>query len=148
MTSARRVVTGKDTDGSSAVMLDSFVEFAGAQGGPRIAVLWEIVPDGQWWSSVDPGGYAQLPEPGRVRLVQLVLPPNSERSDELVIPMHSTPTIDLLFVAQGSAELVLDAGPTLLQLGDCLVMQGDVHGWRNPGEVDCVLIAAMAGSVK
>jgi mannose-6-phosphate isomerase-like protein (cupin superfamily) len=153
MASARRVVIGQHANGGSAVALDSSVESTsfGGPHAPHLTVIWELVADAQRWSSTEPGGgYTQLPEPGTVRLVQLVLPAHSTDPQapqrELAIPMHSTPTIDLLFVAQGTAEVVLDGGPTTLRAGDFLVMRGDVHGWRNTGEVDCVLVAAMAGS--
>jgi mannose-6-phosphate isomerase-like protein (cupin superfamily) len=147
MASARRVVTGRDAAGGSGVTLDSAVDSVafGGPGTPHLSVLWELVADGGRWASTDPhGGYSQLPAPGTLRLVQLVLPPHS--AETLAVPMHRTPTVDLLFVAQGVADVVLEEGPTTLRAGDYLVMHGDVHGWRNRGDVDCVLIAAMAGS--
>jgi mannose-6-phosphate isomerase-like protein (cupin superfamily) len=151
MTAARRVVTGTGPDGGSAVALEDAVESVGFGGpdAPHLTVLWELVGADRHWSSTDPaGGYTQLPEPGTVRLVQLVLPPQPDQPDALAIAMHSTPTVDLLFVAQGVAEVVLDDGPKVLRAGDYLVMNGDVHGWRNIGDRDCVLVAAMAGSAR
>jgi len=150
MAKLRRVVVGADSSGSSPVS-DSAVESQafGGPGTPRIAVLWEERWTAAGWSSADPAQpYSPLPGADAVRFVELVLPAHDAPlpADAFDIPLHSTPTIDLLFVARGEAELVLDTGAVTLAAGDYLVMRGDVHGWRNVGPEECVLVAAMAGT--
>jgi mannose-6-phosphate isomerase-like protein (cupin superfamily) len=61
--------------------------------------------------------------------------------------MHASPTVDYLVVLSGEIELELDDGvKRRLRAGDCAVQNGTRHAWRNPGNVDCVLVAVVIGA--
>jgi mannose-6-phosphate isomerase-like protein (cupin superfamily) len=62
---------------------------------------------------------------------------------------HQTPTVDYVFVIQGTMTLELDDGSeTELPPGSCVVQNGTRHAWRNYGEETAILahvIVAAAG---
>lgn len=60
------------------------------------------------------------------------------------IGMHYTDTMDFDTVLSGSVELILDDGPHVLTVGDCVVVTGVDHGWR-AGSDGCVLTAVNLG---
>ena len=45
-------------------------------------------------------------------------------------PFHHTDTFDFDVVVAGSVELLLDDGPHLLEIGDCVVVTGVDHAWK------------------
>ncbi|OAA61602.1 cupin domain-containing protein [Niveomyces insectorum RCEF 264] len=63
-----------------------------------------------------------------VRFVESEMPPG-QRS-----PMHSTPSVDLGAVTQGTVKLILDSGATkTLQAGDTYILKAANHAWENVG---------------
>jgi hypothetical protein len=153
MSNLRRVVTTTDPNGASGLASDGppAIDMGGDGSGPRLAVLWEATTPVSYDAlGGDPGeGFTPLPQPGAARFVRLVVPGKTsapEDPTQLDVPMHRTDTLDLLYVSSGEVELVLDSGPVRLRGGDHLVMQGDVHGWRNTGTEDCVMVAVMLGA--
>ena len=61
--------------------------------------------------------------------------------------MHSTDTIDYIFVASGEVWLKLDDEAEVhLNAGNCVVLDGSRHGWRNKSSEDCVLLGIMIGA--
>jgi len=142
----RRIVTTTDASGRSAVESDG----APSAPGPRLTVLWEArTPVDHDDMGGDPGAATGLPDPGTARFVRLVLPAGGADAGDpgaLSVPLHRTDTLDLLYVASGEVDLVLESGRVHLAAGDHLVMQGDVHGWRTTGPDDCVLVAVMLGA--
>lgn len=158
----RRIVAGVDEDGVSRVVEDSYVQKSWDIGGKTTAAMWELpvpyVPD-------KPGGDAVatpinfVPAPGNARFLRVVIPPEEQitlsreeahaLANKLIAGrakyfredgLHATPTLDVFYVAQGSAELVLEDSVVTVKEGECVVQRGVWHGWRNPGDVACVLV--------
>ena len=54
--------------------------------------------------------------------------------------MHSTDSVDIVFVMSGSIRLTEgDGSSQVLVPGDCLVQNGTLHAWRNEGPEPCRL---------
>jgi quercetin dioxygenase-like cupin family protein len=62
-----------------------------------------------------------------------------------VYPRHQTPTVDFDSVLAGSIELLLDDGAHLLEVGDCVVVNGVDHGWR-AGDQGVAMAVLMLGA--
>jgi hypothetical protein len=151
VTELRRVVTTTDPAGQSVVQTEGppAVAMGDSDQSLRLAVIWEAMTplryDAMGGDPTD--GFSPLPQPGAARFVRLALPGRSSGDDAaLDVPMHRTDTLDLLYVASGDVDLVLDSGRVHLTAGDYLVMQGDVHGWRTTSPEGCVLVAVMLGA--
>jgi mannose-6-phosphate isomerase-like protein (cupin superfamily) len=133
--SRRRVVTGLNDAGQSAVIID----------GP-VPVLADISAALVWQSKCQPAdnsGTADTAEPYTVEMLHnpgstfaiCTFPPNSPAH------MHATDTIDYLVILSGQVTLVTEKGEADLGPGDFVVDRGVVHGWRNPHEEPCVAVA-------
>jgi len=59
---------------------------------------------------------------------------------------HTTNTIDYIFILSGELELVLESDNVLLKPGDVVVQRGTAHEWKVYGDTDvkaaCVLVAS------
>lgn len=66
--------------------------------------------------------------------------------------MHKSDTVDIEIVLSGKIDIVLESGETrTLVPGNCLVMGGVMHAWKNHYDEDCVVaivVAGASGSVK
>lgn len=61
--------------------------------------------------------------------------------------MHTTDTIDYLFVVSGEAVLELDDGAEVtVRAGDAIVQNGTRHRWRNDGTEPCIIVVALIGA--
>jgi mannose-6-phosphate isomerase-like protein (cupin superfamily) len=128
----RRVVTGLDGEGRSAVIIDGPVPRYNAMNA---ALVWrsEAVP-------ADNSGNADTIVPYSIDLLHT---PGSNFA-VCQFPagadayMHATDTIDYLIVLSGRVTLVLESGEAELGPGDLVVDRGVVHGWRNPHGEPCV----------
>ncbi|KFY05979.1 hypothetical protein V492_08207 [Pseudogymnoascus sp. VKM F-4246] len=59
--------------------------------------------------------------------------------------MHTTSTIDYVFILDGSLELGLDSGETrILKKGDSAVQRGTAHWWRNVSKTEPAMMAAVS----
>ena len=127
----RRVITGLDAGGQSAVVIDDTI----ARHNPITAAL-------VWRAGVpaDNSGHADAAVPyaldvlhsGHANFAICEFPP----SDGPL--MHATDTIDYLVILSGSVTLVLEEGEVLCEPGDCVVDRGVMHGWHNKGRETCV----------
>ena len=131
----RRVVTGLDPAGRSAVIID----------GP-VPVLADISAALVWQSKVQPAdnsGNADTAEPYTVSMLHnpgstfaiCTFPPGSHEH------MHATDTIDYLVILSGTVTLVTEKGAAELGPGDLVVDRGVFHGWRNLSDTPCVAVA-------
>ncbi|OZD13068.1 hypothetical protein CH253_18575 [Rhodococcus sp. 06-156-3C] len=128
----RRVILGDDASGRSAVLSDEHLGSRSVR--PNGAVIEEI-----WRQEVVP---AEIGDDGRrVGGVDLDLPPAGLSVRKFSIPADTTETdlvlnaSDSVFVATvvaGTAHLVLETGEVELARGDCFVLPGSKHAWRNP----------------
>ena len=133
--SHRRVVTGLNDKGQSAVIID----------GP-VPVLADISAALVWQSKVQPAdnsGNADSAEPYSVAMLHnpgstfaiCTFAPGSDAH------MHATDTIDYLVILSGNVTLVSEKGEADLGPGDLVVDRGVFHGWRNLSETPCVAVA-------
>jgi len=124
----RRVVTGLDAAGRSAVLIDGAARrFAG--GGGHYAWRTDAVPaDNSAAADTAPGdfSYARFHDGGS-NFFTVDLAPGQRSS------MHATDTIDYIAVLSGEVVLEVETGEARLNAGDVLVDRGVVHAWRNDG---------------
>lgn len=119
----RRVVTGLDADGRSAIVLDDNPPAKTAGAGEATRILTDV------WSTIStsapaPEGVAGLgPNATEIRIVDL--PPGHRRE------MHRTDTDDYGLVLFGELTAVFESGETLLRPGDIIVQRGTNHAWEN-----------------
>ena len=175
--SARRlIVTGIDANGRSSVIDDRSVEARTAAAVPGYGWhrLWSWderprVPN----NGVEPAGPAHFPAPGGVRFIMFTVPPGtvsapddldkeSARQElEEKFPgraahmenhqtgLHTTATIDFIYVADGEIWLELDDQQEIhLKTGDTLVQNGVRHAWRNHSSKPCTLVVTIVGAEK
>ena len=60
--------------------------------------------------------------------------------------LHHTDTVDFDTVLGGSVVLVLDDGDHLMEVGDCVLVDGVDHSWR-AGPEGCTMSVVLLGSV-
>jgi mannose-6-phosphate isomerase-like protein (cupin superfamily) len=61
--------------------------------------------------------------------------------------MHTTDTIDYVFILSGTADLELDYGSgESVKPGDCVVQRGTRHAWRVTSREPLVLAAVLIGA--
>jgi mannose-6-phosphate isomerase-like protein (cupin superfamily) len=128
----RRVVTGLDGAGRSAVVID----------GP-IPVMADINAALAWRTAAQPADNSGNADAAVPYAVDLLHTPGSNfaicsfpaNTPEL---MHATDTIDYLVILSGRVTLVLEADEADLGPGDFVVDRGVMHGWRNPHGEACV----------
>ncbi|MEP7075046.1 MAG: cupin domain-containing protein [Acidobacteriota bacterium] len=172
----RLIVTGLTANGKSSVISDSQIDARTAAAVPGYGWhrLWSwdevpMVPN----SGVEPEGPDHFPAPGGVRFIAFTVPPgtvagpedlDSEASAaelETKFPgraahmeshqtgLHTTATIDFIYVATGEIWLELDDGHEVhLRTGDSLVQNGVRHAWRNHGSKPCTLVVTIVGADK
>ncbi len=170
----RRVVTGHSGDGKAIVASDSEIDGFRPQLFPSMEfhALW-----GGDKAPTYPDNGAPLPQQGwfpplgGFRFLAVTLPPASDEAPEIVdesaamaeleafapgllavmepgsAGMHTTDSIDFLYVISGEVIMALDDGAEVhLAAGDTLVQSGTRHAWRNPGQEPCRLIAVQIGA--
>lgn len=139
--SVRRVVTGVDRDGRSAVVVDEVCGKQAVLEQYTSVDLWALTLPAPTSAATDVPAEADLdPGPGEVVWRWFALGPG-ERID-----FHSTTTVDCMLVFSGSVTLLLEAGDVTLRRGDSVVQRGTRHGWLNSGDEDCVLVGLMAST--
>ena len=170
----RRVVTGHSGDGKSVVASDTQVDGFGPKLFPAMEfhALW-----GGDTAPTYPDAGTQLPHrdwfppPGGFRFLAATLPPASDEvpgiADEAAAVaeleafapgllavmepdapgMHTTDSIDFIYVISGEVIMQLDDGAEVrLAAGDTIVQSGTRHAWHNPGAEPCRLIAVQLGA--
>ena len=170
----RRVVTGHSGDGKSVVASDTQVdgfrpklfpamEFHALWGGdtaPTYPDNGSPLTEGDWF-----------PPLGGFRFLAVTLSPESDAPPEVTdeaaavaemedfapgllavmepdtAGMHTTDTIDFIYVISGEVIMELDDGAEVhLSAGNTLVQSGTRHSWHNPGADPCRLIAVQIGA--
>ena len=168
----RRVVTGPDEDGRSAVVHDGEPPHSvrlNSTGFEEHAVWHVELPPSDVAAGGDPSGSVfQFPPPsGSATFMRAVIPPRGTPVDEEALVsearakfpgllevsdpargpgMHRTDTIDLLVVVSGEVDLVLETETVRLLTGDCLVQRGTWHSWENAGDEPCVIAGLMVAT--
>jgi mannose-6-phosphate isomerase-like protein (cupin superfamily) len=130
--SNRRVVTGLDAAGKSAVVIDGPI--------PRFNAVSAALA---WRTAATPADNSGNEDPVAPYEVAMLHTPGSNFAICQFAPhtpelMHATDTIDYLVILSGRVTLVLEEGEADLGPGDFVVDRGVVHGWRNPYDERCV----------
>lgn len=120
----RRVVTGLDAQGRSAVVRDG--EVPGSGHAARLIWRNAAVP-AQSAGNADTSAPVAMEflHDGGCNFILTELPPGTDAF------MHATDTIDYIAVLRGEVVLVLETGEVALKAGDVCVDRGVLHGWRN-----------------
>ncbi len=135
--SYRRVVTGLDASGRSAIAEDRVIDSPGIWfGALPIDVAGADPLRGPPLGS-DDGLTPKLPRAGFAAGI-LRWPPGGPP-----FPMHASPTFDIGVVLSGAVELQLESGSTVLRPGDVVVQRGTLHTWKVVGDAPCVLFALL-----
>jgi len=170
----RRVVTGHNDQGKAVVASDDTVDAITVDLAPGFHFhrLW-----GRDETPTFPDDGAPRPAPtyfpptGGSRFAIFTVPPGRESLPENLdtaaalteieekLPglaghlepdnpgMHTTDTIDYLFVVSGEAILELDDGAEVtVRTGDAIVQNGTRHRWRNEGTEPCIFVIALVGA--
>lgn len=149
----RRVVTGTNPDGKSAVLFDSSIPLVDKQsgvggarqedrGGAASSVTWTTkgFPVDNNDDSSDAGlvKVNTAVDDGTVLRIVQYAPGVKPRH-------HRTDSIDYAIVMSGSIELELDTETVKLATGDVLVQRGTIHNWINNGSEPCTMAYILIG---
>jgi quercetin dioxygenase-like cupin family protein len=136
----RALIASVDDQGRSGVVEETELVFD-QHGGPletAVVATTQTCPP-----PAGPPGHASRVDlgvpPGMARWLVVNFPPGSSA------PLHHTDSIDLVFVFEGSAELILDDGAHPLGPGDCVMLKGVDHGWQ-AGPGGCRISSVVVGT--
>jgi mannose-6-phosphate isomerase-like protein (cupin superfamily) len=168
----RRVLTGHDADGKSAIIADGpaqNVKEMASMPGLALTDLWETVSA----PASNAGGAdaalrpVRLEPPRNGTLLRIVeFPPDSAwrsgadgreafksigaghaqdraSSDPM---MHRTSTVDYIIVLKGEIHAIMETSEVLLRTGDVLVQRGTNHSWSVRGAEPCVIAAVLVNA--
>ena len=153
MASAERIRTrllrlGVDSDGRSCLASEGDPDAQAVAPGmaTTIASLFSITQSPP--PPTRPGQGRFRPDvlaPGHVHWYIVDHPPHGADRKELPHDLHHRNVIDCLFVFEGSAQLLLGDGAHPVSAGDCIVLEGNDHGFvPDPG--GCRLMAFAIGT--
>lgn len=123
--SGRRVLTGLDQDGKSAILIDEPIEHS--QGGAAMVWSAPALP-------IDNSLPADAPFPvfsfdqmhaGGASFMVMEYPPQMGEF------WHATDTVECVAMLSGEIVFMTETGEVTLRAGDILVDRGIVHCWRN-----------------
>jgi quercetin dioxygenase-like cupin family protein len=131
----RRVVTGLDEEGRSAILIEGEIPRLNAMNA---ALAWKtdapVADNSGREDAIVPYDVALL-HSGGTNFAVCEFPPRCPAY------MHATDTLDYLIILSGRVTLVLEEGEVALNAGDLVVDRGIVHGWRNDHDEPCVAMA-------
>jgi len=171
----RRVVTGLDSEGRSAVLQDGpAANRAETPNWPGMGVtlLWmtdEVPVDNSGNGDAADRPFQVLPSARGTSFIIWQCPPLSElhalspeaRARALGIDMikaerggsgshpgmHATETLDYLVLLSGELTLLLETGEVTLHAGDTLVDRGVMHAWENRGSSVALCVVFNVGAL-
>lgn len=140
-TGPRRVVTGLDEQGRSAIIIDDRREI----GYPGAQFVWRTnASPASNEGNADAGAGAFDPSCIHDRVGSSMAVFNFKPEDGLMGPgMHATDTIDYVIVLKGRIEFSTETGKVELGAGDILVDRGVAHGWRALGDEPAMTAVVM-----
>lgn len=122
----RRVITGLDADGRSAIIIDGPpVDLGG--GGGRLVWRTEGLPadnSGSGDCPVEPFGFDLMHSGGSMFMAMDFAPGAGDF-------WHATDTVEYVTMIAGEVVFQTETGEATLRAGDLLVDRGIVHSWRN-----------------
>lgn len=170
----RRVVTGVNAEGHSAVASDAETPtWVQRPTGSVIMDIWGVqsVPAQVIDESTGDLDRVLAPPVTGVNVRIAVFPPEVFSADAVTVAaidtpigdfqgeegdassrqipgMHRTDTVDIVTVLDGEITVILEEGETILRAGDCLVQRGTMHAWRNRSDRPCTLASTMIAGVR
>ena len=176
MREVRRVVTGVGPDGKSRLTSDSVVAPVTVRALPGYAWhrLWgldetgEVPNDGTPQPALDhfppalgvrfnmftvpPAGdqpASELDQQTAKKELDEKLPGRSKHMESDHAGLHTTASIDFIYVISGEVWLELDDGKELrLRAGDTVVQNGVRHAWRNRSGMPCTMLICLVGAAR
>ena len=168
----RRVVTGHDAGGRSAIIADgpaTNVKEIASFPGLALTDLWETAgaPASNAGSADAANRPVRLEPPKNGTIFRVVeFPPDSHRPQSAdgragfksigaghaqdrasADPMmHKTSTVDYIMVLKGEIYAVMETGETLLRPGDVLVQRGTNHSWSVRGTEPCIVAVVLVNA--
>lgn len=168
----RRVVTGHDKHGKSAVVMDglapNILEMA-SMPGVALTDLWrtKTSPASNSGNGDAASGKIKLEPPESGTILRIVeFPPDKQwrttanaakafksigaghapdhASDDPM--MHTTATVDYIIVLRGEIYAIMDIGETLLKQGDILIQRGTNHSWSVRADEPCIVAAILVSA--
>lgn len=135
----RRIITGLDSDGRSAVLVDEAIVHTA--GGAAIIWASEALPaDNSAPAGPVPAFSFDLMHGGGASFMVMEYPADMGEY------WHATDTVDCLAMLSGEIVFMTETGEVTLRAGDVLVDRGIVHCWRNdsgkPARAAIVLMPA------
>ena len=130
----RTLITGIDAEGRSCVVSDGDRATSAVPGIPGVlnAVLYRTTesPPPARPLALAENVDVQLPA-GLLRLM-VVEHAAHEPNDGLTTAtkMHNTDALDIVYVIEGRADLVLEDGPHAVGPGECVITPGTDHAWQ------------------
>jgi quercetin dioxygenase-like cupin family protein len=130
----RTLVTGIDAQGRSCVVSHTDVTTAAVPGIPGVlnAVLYRTTesPPAARPRALAHNVDVQLP-PGFLRVMVIDhLPNESTNGPTTATTMHNTDALDIVYVVEGHADLLLEDGSYVVGPGECVVTPGVDHAWQ------------------
>jgi mannose-6-phosphate isomerase-like protein (cupin superfamily) len=149
---ARRVVTGVDADGKSAIVKDENTSTRITLPLFTLNDIWRLdsLP-----SRVDDDetltGEVELDPPPTGLVVRLAtVPPDSEvdpvAQRESIEVLHDT--VDVVTVVSGEIYAVLETGETLLRRGDTIIHRANKHTWSNRTDRPVTVLVLMVPATR
>ncbi|HMO67781.1 MAG TPA: cupin domain-containing protein [Novosphingobium sp.] len=123
---ARRVVSGLDDQGRSAVVIDGPLRDMGGGGARLVWRTTGLPADNAHAGDCEAGqfGFEQMHAGGSMFMVMDFAPGQPEF-------WHATDTLEYIVMLSGEVAFQTATGEVTLTAGDCLVDRGIVHSWRN-----------------
>ena len=123
---ARRVVSGLDDQGRSAVVIDGPLRDMGGGGARLVWRTTGLPADNAHAGDCEAGqfGFEQMHAGGSMFMVMDFAPGQPEF-------WHATDTLEYIVMLSGEVVFQTETGEVTLAAGDCLVDRGIVHSWRN-----------------
>ena len=142
----RKLTTGLDAEGRSCVVAIDEVVPVDVGGGHGVNVARVHLTETSPPPARLPAQGAFVPvslAPGTLRWMVVEHPPYEEADGPRTSStIHHTDALDLVFVHQGSGQLLLGDGPHDVEAGDLIVMPGTDHAMRaGPGGLQLVVVS-------
>jgi mannose-6-phosphate isomerase-like protein (cupin superfamily) len=145
-TAPRRIVAAHDGAGNAVIAVDEPAPKLATGARTEIWQVWAADGPPRLGDGDPPADPTFFPAPGGTRVYVSDMPPD-RGPVEVGERMHSTATIDFVFVVHGRVCLIQGDGTEVtLEPGECLVQTGTLHAWRNPGTEPARVIFFLLGT--
>jgi hypothetical protein len=144
----RKLITGVDTDGRSCLLEVVNVTPVPVEGhGVNVERVYATTESPPVSGTPARGKNVDVGlAPGLLRWLVVEHPPEAERHGPTTAgTIHHADTLDLVFVHEGTGELLLEDGAHAVGAGDLIVMPGVDHA-MTPGPDGCRIVVVSVGT--